>query len=442
MDYAQRVLSDLKQNYPGQSEYIQAASEILTSANRVLTKHPEFEDAAVLERLMEAERLIIMKVTWMDDKNKIHVNRAYRVQFNSALGPYKGGLRFHPSVNLSIIRFLGLEQTIKNALTGLPMGGAKGGSDFNPRGKSDREVMRFCRAFMTELYRHIGPQTDVPASDIGVGAREVGYLFGQYKRIMNETSGVLTGKGLSYGGSLGRSEATGYGLLYLVRNILNDRKNGLEDKKVVISGSGNVAYYAAEKAQSFGAKVIALSDSDGFIHDPNGIQLDVVNDIKHVRRGRIREYANLVSGSRYTEGKGIWHLPCDIALPCATQNELHERDAEVLAKNGCLLVAEGANMPTTQEAIHVLHNANVIYVPGKASNAGGVAVSGLEMSQNAQHLSWTAEEVDMRLQEIMRSIHNEISEVADEYGQPDNYEFGANAAGFLRVATAMQAQGF
>lgn len=435
-------MEDLRRRYAHEAEFIQAASEILTSVEPLVLARPEYEDAAILERLVEPERTIQFRVTWLDDDGKLQVNRGLRVQFNSALGPYKGGLRFHPSVNPSIVRFLGLEQTLKNALTGLPMGGAKGGSDFNPRGKSDRAIMRFCQSYMTELYRHIGPNTDVPAGDIGVGAREIGYLFGQYKRIVNETNGALTGKAPVYGGSLGRTEATGSGLLYLVQHILDERKSDINGKRIIVSGSGNVAFFAAKKATEFGAKVIAMSDSDGWIHDPDGIELDVVREIKQVRRGRISEYEAIVPGSTYTAGQGIWSLECDIALPCATQNEIGPDDAKQLIKNGCMLVAEGANMPTTAAAVHLLQEAGVLYVPGKASNAGGVAVSGLEMSQNAQHLFWSAAEVDERLQTIMAGIYRNISDTAAEYGQAGNYEFGANAAGFLRVAEAMLAQGF
>lgn len=441
MHYTERVLATLQKQYPGQPEFLQAASEILASVRVVVDERPEFEAAAILERLMEPERMITFRVCWQDDAGKFQVNRGLRVQFNSALGPYKGGLRFHPSVNQSIIRFLGLEQTLKNSLTGLPIGGAKGGSDFNPRGKSDGEVMRFCQSYMTELYRHIGPDRDVPAGDIGVGAREIGYLYGQYKRIANESTGVLTGKAPLYGGSLGRTEATGHGLLYLVTQVLESRDKSIEGKKIIVSGSGNVAFYAARKATELAAIVIAMSDSDGWIHDPAGINLEVIREIKDKRRGRIHEYIKQVPEARYYEGKGIWSLPCDIALPCATQNELDYEDAEQLIKHDCQLVAEGANMPTTSRAVELLHQAGVLYVPGKASNAGGVAVSGLEMSQNAQHLKWTAAEVDLRLREVMTDIFRQISETAAAYGQAGNYEFGANAAGFLRVADAMLALG-
>ena len=377
----------------------------------------------------------------MDDNGKVQVNRGYRVEFNSAIGPYKGGLRFHPSVNISIIKFLGFEQIFKNALTTLPMGGGKGGSDFDPKGKSDGEVMRFCQSFMTELSRHIGPNTDVPAGDIGVGGREIGYMFGQYKRLRNEFSGTLTGKGLKWGGSLVRTEATGYGLCYFTQAMLQEHGTSFEGKTVVISGSGNVAIYACEKATQLGAKVVALSDSNGYVYDPNGIQLDVVKDIKEVKRGRIKEYAERVEGAEYHEGKGIWSVKCDIALPCATQNELNGEDAKTLAANGCAAVCEGANMPCTPEAIDVFTEKGIWYAPGKASNAGGVATSGLEMSQNSLRLSWTFEEVDARLKSIMEEIFKTCSETAKEYGMEGNYMAGANIAGFIKVADSMLAQG-
>lgn len=390
---------------------------------------------------MEPERQIIFRVPWVDDNGKVQVNRGYRVEFNSAIGPYKGGLRFHPSVNISIIKFLGFEQIFKNALTTLPMGGGKGGSDFDPKGKSDGEVMRFCQSFMTELSRHIGPNTDVPAGDIGVGGREIGYMFGQYKRLRNEFSGTLTGKGLKWGGSLVRTEATGYGLCYFTEAMLKEHGTSFAGKTVVISGSGNVAIYACEKATQLGAKVVALSDSNGYVYDPNGIQLDVVKDIKEVKRGRIKEYAERVSGAQYHEGKGIWTIPCDIALPCATQNELTGEDARTLAANGVIAVCEGANMPCTPEAIDVLMEKGIWYAPGKASNAGGVATSGLEMSQNSLRLSWTFEEVDARLKAIMEEIFKTCSETAKEYGMEGNYMAGANIAGFIKVADSMLAQG-
>jgi glutamate dehydrogenase (NADP+) len=400
-------------------------------------------DAAIIDRIVEPERSIQFRVSWIDDSGKVQVNRGYRVQFNSAIGPYKGGLRLHPSVNASIIKFLGFEQILKNSLTGLPIGGGKGGSDFDPKGKSDNEIMKFCQSFMTELSKHIGADTDVPAGDIGVGGREIGYLFGQYKRLQNVFTGVLTGKGLSYGGSLVRTEATGYGLLYFVKEMLSFMKNdSLQGKTVVISGSGNVAIYATEKAQQLGAKVVALSDSSGYIYDPNGIKLAVVKDIKEVRRARISEYAKLVPGSTYTEGcRGIWGIKCDIALPCATQNELDEKSAEKLIENGVIAVAEGANMPSTPEAVRKLQEAGVLFGPAKASNAGGVATSALEMSQNSQRLSWTFEEVDAKLENIMKNIFHNSYNAAKEFGHEGNMVIGANIAGFMKVADAMKWQG-
>lgn len=431
----------LKRN-PNDAEFIQAVDEVLESLEVVAEKNPEFLDAGIFERIVEPERQIMFRVPWVDDQGKVQVNRGFRVQFNSAIGPYKGGLRFHPSVNLSIIKFLGFEQVFKNSLTTLPMGGGKGGSDFDPKGKSDAEVMRFCQSFMSELNRHIGQFTDVPAGDIGVGAREVGFMYGQYKKIRNESVGVLTGKGLDFGGSLARTEATGYGLCYLSEAMLNDHNNSFKGKTVVVSGSGNVAIYASEKAQQLGAKVVALSDSQGYIYDANGINLDIVKDIKEVRRGRIKEYVNEVSSASYTEGcKGIWTIKCDIALPCATQNELDEASAKVLVENGCIAVAEGANMPCTPEAVEVFQSNNVLYAPGKASNAGGVAVSGLEMSQNSLRMSWSFEEVDAQLKGIMEEIYRNISVTAKEYGVAGNFVAGANIAGFLKVARAMMAQG-
>ena len=442
MTYVERVLKNLKKRNPNEPEFHQAATEILTTLAPVVEKHPEYEKAGLLERFVEPERVVMFRVPWVDDKGKVQVNKGYRVQFNSAIGPYKGGLRFHPSVNLSIIKFLGLEQILKNSLTGLPIGGGKGGSDFDPKGKSDREIMAFCQAFMTELYRHIGADTDVPAGDIGVGGREIGYMFGQYKKIRNEHVGVLTGRGLTYGGSLVRTEATGYGLIYITEEALKVRGDSFEGKTVVISGSGNVAIYACQKAQSLGAKVVAMYDSNGYIYDPNGINLDVVKDIKEVKRGRIKEYAERVPGSTYTEGcKGIWTIPCDIALPCATQNEIDAASAQILVDNGCKYVGEGANMPSTPEAIEVYFANNMLYGPAKAANAGGVAVSGLEMSQNSLRLSWTFEEVDEKLKAIMRSIFAACDEAAAEYGLKGNYMAGANIAGFLKVAEAMKAQG-
>ncbi len=395
-----------------------------------------------MERFVEPERVILFRVPWVDDKGKVHVNKGYRVQFNSAIGPYKGGLRFHPSVNLSIIKFLGLEQILKNSLTGLPIGGGKGGSDFNPKGKSDREIMAFCQSFMTELYRHIGADTDVPAGDIGVGAREVGYLFGQYKRICNEHVGVITGRGLSYGGSLVRKQATGYGLAYITEEALKARGDSFKGKNVIVSGSGNVAIYACEKAQSLGAKVIAMYDSNGYIYDPDGIDLDIIKDIKEVKRGRIKEYAQRVEGSVYTEDcKGIWSIPCDIALPCATQNEIDKVSAELLVKNGVKYVAEGANMPSTLEAVEVFKSSGVVFLPGKAANAGGVATSALEMAQSSGRMFWSSEEVDAKLKDIMIKIYHNMDNAAKEYGYDGDYVLGANIAGFIKVAEAMMSQG-
>lgn len=435
------VLESVKKRNPDDAEFLQAVEEVFESLNVINEVHPELLDESVLTRMVEPERQIIFRVPWVDDNGKTQVNRGFRVQFNSAIGPYKGGLRFHPSVNISIIKFLGFEQVFKNSLTTLPMGGGKGGSDFDPKGKSDGEIMRFCQSFMTELYRHIGPDTDVPAGDIGVGGREIGYLFGQYKRIRNEWSGVLTGKGLSYGGSKGRTEATGYGLCYLTEALLKDKGTSFEGKKVDISGSGNVAIYACQKAQELGAIVQTMSDSNGYIYDPNGIDIDTVKEIKEVRRGRIKEYCDTHEMAQYFEGQRPWSVPCDIALPCATQNELSLEDAKMLAANGVFCVCEGANMPTTPDAIHYFLTNNVLYVPGKAANAGGVACSGLEMSQNAEHLSWTLEEVDKKLKGIMVSIFETCRDTAAEYGRPDEYVVGANIAGFLKVAEAMKAQG-
>ena len=441
MTYAQRVIEQVKAKDPNQPEFIQAVTEVLASLEPVLAAHPEYQDAALLERIVEPERVIQFRVPWVDDRGKVQVNRGYRIQFNSALGPYKGGLRLHPSVNLSILKFLGFEQVFKNSLTTLPMGGGKGGCDFDPKGKSDREVMRFCQSFMSELFRHIGPDTDVPAGDIGTGAREVGYMFGQYKRLRNEWSGVLTGKGLSFGGSLARTEATGYGLVYLVEELLAQRGETFDGKTVDISGSGNVAIYAAEKAQQLGAKVVTMSDSTGWIEAPAGIDVSVIKQIKEVERARISEYAKRVEGVTYYEGRGVWNVPCDIALPCATQNELFLEDAETLAKNGTLVVAEGANMPTTLEATEHLQEAGVAFVPGKASNAGGVATSGLEMSQNSERLSWTFDEVDTKLKSIMVDIFHAADDAANEIGKPGDYVAGANIAGFKKVADAMMSQG-
>ena len=442
MSYVEKVLKNLKKQNPGEPEFHQAATEILTTLAPVVDKHPEYEKAALLERFVEPERVIMFRVPWTDDKGKVHVNKGYRVQFNSAIGPYKGGLRFHPSVNLSIIKFLGLEQILKNSLTGLPIGGGKGGSDFDPKGKSDREVMAFYQSFMTELYRHIGADTDVPAGDIGVGGREIGYLFGQYKRIRDEHVGVLTGRGLSYGGSLVRTEATGYGLVYITEEALKQRGDSFKGKTVVISGSGNVAIYACEKAQSLGAKVVAMYDSNGYVYDPAGINLAVVKDIKEVRRGRIKEYAEKVSGATYTEGcKGIWTIPCDIALPCATQNEIDAASAEILVKNGVKYVAEGANMPSTLQAIEVFQKSGVVFLPAKAANAGGVATSALEMAQSSGRMFWSFKEVDAKLKDIMVNIYHNIDKAAKDYGYEGNYVMGANIAGFVKVADAMMAHG-
>lgn len=426
---------------PNDAEFIQAVDEVLLSLELVAEKHPEYMEKGVFERIVEPERQIVFRVPWVDDEGKLHVNRGFRVEFNSAIGPYKGGLRFHPSVNISIIKFLGFEQIFKNSLTGLPMGGGKGGSDFDPKGKSDGEIMRFCQSFMTELCKYIGPDTDVPAGDIGVGAREIGYMFGQYKRIRNEFTGVLTGKGLKWGGSLARTQATGYGLCYFTEAMLRDKGSSFAGKKVVISGSGNVAIYAAEKAMQLGAKVIAMSDSSGYVVDPNGIRLDIMKEIKEVRRGRIHEYAQVAEGASFHKEGSIWSVPCEIALPCATQNELHKEDAQMLVANGVLAVAEGANMPTTPEAIEVLQANHILYAPGKASNAGGVATSGLEMAQNSARLSWTFEEVDAKLKSIMENIYQTVSKTAKEYGMEDNFMAGANIAGFIKVADAMIEQG-
>ena len=441
--YTSRILEGLKQRNANESEFLQAATEILESISPVFDKHPEYEKAGLLERFVEPERTILFRIPWVDDQGKVQVNRGYRVQFNSAIGPYKGGLRFHPSVNLSILKFLGFEQVLKNSLTGLPIGGGKGGSDFDPKGKSDREVMAFCQSLMTELYRHIGADTDVPAGDIGVGGREIGYLYGQYKRLTGLYEGVLTGKGLSYGGSLARTQATGYGLCYFVKNMLEANGKTLSGQTVVISGSGNVAIYACEKATQMGAKVVAMSDSNGYVYDKDGIKLDVVKQIKEVERGRIKEYAARVPGAEYHEGcRGIWTIPCDVALPCATQNELDAEGAKALIANGCFAVGEGANMPSTLEATELFLQNGILFAPGKAANAGGVATSALEMCQNSARLSWTFDEVDEKLKGIMANIFAKCAEAAKEYGdKPTNYVIGANIAGFLKVADAMMAQG-
>ncbi|MDR2702355.1 MAG: NADP-specific glutamate dehydrogenase [Spirochaetaceae bacterium] len=441
--YVANTLETVKRRYPGEVEFHQAVTEVLESLIPVIERNKEFEEAGILQRITEPERQVLFMVPWVDDKGKVQVNRGMRIQFNSALGPYKGGIRFHSSVNTSIIKFLGFEQIFKNSLTGLMMGGGKGGSDFDPKGKSDNEVMRFCQSFMTELCRHIGADTDVPAGDIGVGGREIGFMFGQYKRIRNVFHGVLTGKGLQYGGSLARTEATGYGCVYFCDEMLKDKKTGFENKTVVISGSGNVAIYAAQKVQSLGAKVVAMSDSGGYVYDADGIKLDIVKNLKEVERKRISEYAKEVKSAKYTENCfDIWTIPCDVALPCATQNELDGKSAQILAKNGCIAVAEGANMPSTPDAVKVFLDAKISFGPGKAANAGGVATSGLEMAQNSQRLSWTFDEVDAKLHQIMINIHDSAKNAALEYNTPGNLVNGANIAGFLKVAGVMLAQGF
>ena len=436
------LMETVKKRNMGEPEFIQAVTEVLETLEPVVEKRPDLVEAGVLERIVEPERQIIFRVPWVDDNGKVQVNRGFRVQFNSAIGPYKGGIRLHPSVYIGIIKFLGFEQVFKNSLTTLPMGGGKGGSDFDPKGKSDGEVMRFCQSFMTELAKHIGADCDVPAGDIGTGAREVGYMFGQYKRLRNEFTGVLTGKGLTYGGSLARKEATGYGLLYFTNEMLQANDMSLEGKTVLVSGSGNVAIYATEKAVTYGAKVVAMSDSNGYIYDKNGIDLDCVKQLKEVERKRIKEYVNTHPEAEYHEGcKGIWTIPCDIALPCATQNEIDKESAEILVKNGCKVVSEGANMPSTPEAIETYLSNGLLYGPAKAANAGGVATSGLEMSQNSERLSWSFEEVDAKLHGIMKNIFKSCDDAAKEYGMEGNYMAGANIAGFLKVAEAMKAQG-
>ena len=438
----QTVYEQVLKRNPGEPEFHQAVKEVLDSLGPVLEKNPQYVEAAILDRLVEPERQLIFRVPWQDDKGNFRVNRGIRVEFNSAIGPYKGGLRFHPTVYLGIIKFLGFEQILKNSLTGLMMGGGKGGADFDPKGKSDGEVMRFCQSFMTELSRHIGPDTDVPAGDIGVGGREIGFMFGQYKRLRNEFTGVLTGKGLEWGGSLVRTEATGYGLVYIVEEALKAMGKSIDGMTISISGSGNVAIYATEKAHQLGAKVVTLSDSNGFIHAPNGVNLDTVKQLKEVERKRIKEYVKIHKDAQYTEGCGdIWNVKCDIALPCATQNELDEQAAKTLAKSGCIAVGEGANMPCTPEAAKVFHESKVLFLPGKAANAGGVAVSGLEMAQNSQRLPWTFEKADAELKIIMQTIYKNSSEAAQEYGCPGNLVIGANIAGFIKVANAMLAQG-
>ena len=442
--FIEGFMAELVARNPGEPEFHQAVREVVESIAPYITENPQFIDQKILERLVEPERIVIFRVPWTDDRGDVHINRGFRVQCNSAIGPYKGGIRFHPSVNLSIMKFLAFEQTFKNALTTLPMGGAKGGSDFNPRGKSDTEVMRFCQSFMTELQRHIGANTDVPAGDIGVGGREIGYLFGQYKRLRDEFTGTLTGKGLAWGGSLLRPEATGYGLCYFAEQMLSTRGESFQGKKVNISGAGNVAQYAAQKAMRLGAKVQTLSDSDGFIYDPEGLneeKMAYVFELKNIRRGRIKEYAQKYPQAQYFPGERPWRIPCDIALPCATQNEIEEADANNIVKGGAICVAEGANMPTTPEAIHIIQGAGLLYSPGKASNAGGVATSGLEMSQNSMRQSWTSEEVDNYLRRIMQEIHAACVKYGTEADGTVNYVKGANLAGFIKVAGAMTDQG-
>ena len=442
MSYVDEVYEKVVAKNHGETEFHQAVKEVLDSLKLVIEANEEkYRKEAILERLVEPERIITFRVPWVDDKGQAQVNRGYRVQFNSAIGPYKGGLRLHPSVNQSILKFLGFEQVFKNSLTSLPIGGGKGGSDFDPKGKSDREVMAFCQSFMTELYKYIGADKDVPAGDIGVGAREIGYMYGQYKKITGQYEGVLTGKGLAYGGSLARTQATGYGLVYMVVEMLKHEGQELAGKTVIISGSGNVAIYATEKAQQYGAKVVALSDSNGYIYDKDGIKLDIVKEIKEVRRGRIKEYVDKVPTAVYTEGKGIWTIPCDVALPCATQNELNLDDAKTLKANGCILVAEGANMPSTREATDYYLENGILFMPGKAANAGGVATSALEMTQNSERLSWSFEEVDEKLHGIMVNIFAKAADAAERYGVPGNYVAGANIAGFEKVVDAMMAQG-
>ena len=442
MAYVDEILARVKQQNPGQPEFHQAVEEVLESLRPVVEKNEEaYRRNALLERLTTPERVILFSVPWVDDQGQVQVNNGYRVQYNGAIGPYKGGLRFHPSVNLSILKFLGFEQIFKNSLTGLPMGGGKGGADFDPKGKSDREIMAFCQSFMTELSKYIGPDTDVPAGDIGVGAREIGYMFGQYRKLNTAFQGVLTGKGLSYGGSLARKEATGYGLLYLTQEMLKCNGHELAGKTVAVSGAGNVATYAIQKAWQLGAKPVTCSDSTGWIYDPDGIDVDVLKDVKEVKRARLTEYAKQRPNAQYHVGKGVWSVKCDVALPCATQNELQLEDAKLLVANGCMAVAEGANMPTTLEATKYLQESGLLFCPGKAANAGGVATSGLEMSQNSGRRSWTFDEVDNMLQGIMVNIFHNVDDAAKTCGMPGNYVVGANVAGFLKVADAMMAQG-
>ena len=440
MSYSDEIIEKVKAKNPNEPEFIQAVTEVMNSLRLVVDNDPKYQNEALLERIVEPERIIMFRVPWVDDEGKVQVNRGFRVQFNSAIGPYKGGLRFHPSVNLSIIKFLGFEQIFKNSLTGLPIGGGKGGSDFDPKGKSDREVMAFCQSFMTELCKHIGADTDVPAGDIGVGGREIGYMYGQYKRIRNVSEGVLTGKGLTYGGSLARTEATGYGLVYLVEELLKCKGDTIEGKTVAVSGAGNVAIYAIQKAQQLGSKVVTCSDSTGWVYDPEGIDVAALKEIKEVQRARLTEYKKYRPQSEYHEGRGVWQIPVDIALPCATQNELFLEDAKQLVANGCKVVAEGANMPTTLDATEYLQE-HIYFVPGKASNAGGVATSALEMCQNSMRYSWTFEEVDAKLKDIMVNIFHNIDNAAKEYGVENNYVAGANIAGFKKVADAMLAHG-
>ena len=442
MSYASEIYEKTVKENPGEPEFHQAVKEVLESLEPVIEKNEEeYRKLAILERMVEPERIISFRVPWIDDKGQIQINKGYRVQFSSAIGPYKGGLRFHPTVTQGTLKFLGFEQVFKNSLTGLPIGGGKGGANFDPKGKSDREVMSFCQSYMTELYKYIGADQDVPAGDIGVGSREIGYLYGQYKRMTGRYEGVLTGKGLSYGGSQTRRQATGYGLVYILEEMLAAAGKSIKNQKIIVSGSGNVAIYAAEKAMEEGGTVIAMNDSTGYIHDPDGIKLDIIKDIKEVKRGRISEYADRVPTAAYYEGKGIWSVPCDIALPCATQNELHLEDAEILVKNGCYAVAEGANMPTTLEATDYFLKSGVLFMPGKAGNAGGVATSALEMSQNSTRLSWTFDKVDDKLQHIMKDIFEKVADAAKRYNMENNYVAGANIAGFEKVVDAMKAQG-
>jgi len=438
----QAVYEQVLKRNPGEAEFHQAVKEVLACLDPVLEKHPEYVESRILERLVEPERQIIFRIPWQDDKGDFQVNRGFRIEFNSALGPYKGGIRFHPSVYIGIIKFLGFEQILKNSLTGLMMGGGKGGADFDPKGKSDAEVMRFCQSFMTELCRHIGPDTDVPAGDIGVGGREIGFMFGQYKRIRNEFTGVLTGKGLDWGGSLVRTEATGYGLVYIMDEMLKAINKSFDGMTVAVSGAGNVAIYAIEKVHQLGGKVVTASDSNGFVYDPDGIKLDTVKQLKEVERKRIKEYVTIHKNAKYTEGcTNVWGVKCDVALPCATQNELDEDAAKKLVKNGCIAAGEGANMPCTPEAVDVFHKNNILFMPGKAANAGGVAVSGLEMAQNSQRIPWTFDKADAELKNIMVTIHNNASQAAEEYGCKGNFVVGANIAGFTKIADAMLAQG-